>query len=312
MAKTSTSSARRGRHLVGKDYTSKIRFDAYERERDREAKVATAGMIENFASGVASHAETLKTNMKGWEQLEAGGEELHKKGIEAGTIKEGTKFDLATSLGGDYAKEGISKWDMWTSQAPVTKQMQIGKDKFYGVQVSQVGKLGESAGMLVDDDSDKSLYDFLKIGGDKTTTGSSLETMKKARPEQTSPLVQKITSENNTNANSSQSFTSAPDLQYPKAPATDINWDALMSGDVDAGDTSFDVFEDFEKLKAPASTLVSKTAESISPGSHNLYEQNRSTNYASSKNYGWKEFHEDSEYDWLGDKEFKIESPFSQ
>ena len=80
MAKTSTSSARRGRHLVGKDYTSKIRFDAYERERDREAKVATAGMIEGFASGVASHAETLKTNMKGWEQLEAGGEELHKKG----------------------------------------------------------------------------------------------------------------------------------------------------------------------------------------------------------------------------------------
>ena len=122
----------------------------------RELAVGTLETLK-LMDGYTEAIETLKTNMKGWEQLEAGGEELHKKGIEAGTIKEGTKFDLATSLGGDYAKEGISKWDMWTSQAPVTKQMQIGKDKFYGVQVSQVGKLGESAGMLVDDDSDKSL-----------------------------------------------------------------------------------------------------------------------------------------------------------
>ena len=178
MAKTSTSSARRGRHLVRKDYTSKIRADAYVREADRRAKMATAGMIGDFASGVADYAQTLKTNMKGWEQLEAGAEQLHKEGGE-GTFS----FDKALGKEGDP----VSNWEKWTTQAPLTDQLSIGKDKFYGVQVSQVGKLGESAGMLVDDDSDKSLYDFLKIGGDKTTTDpdvmSSLGTMKKARPE---------------------------------------------------------------------------------------------------------------------------------
>lgn len=199
------SSARRGRRHVSRDYTSKLRSDINVRETERRAKMATAGMIGDFASGVADYAETLKTNMEGWKTLEAGGKELHKKGIEAGTIKEGTEFDLATSLGGDYAKEGISKWDMWTTQAPVTKQMNIGKDKFYGINVAQVGKLGESAGLLVDKKSNKSLYDFLKIGGDKSTASDpvssigELETMKKARPKQssssqlTSPSITKIT-----------------------------------------------------------------------------------------------------------------------
>ena len=196
------SSARRGRRHVTRDYTSKLRSDINVREADRRAKMATAGMIGDFASGVANYAETLKTNKAGWDKLQAGGEELHKKGIEAGTIAEGTKFDLATSLGGDYAKEGINKWDMWTSQAPVTKQMKIGKDKFYGINVAQVGVLGESAGLLVDKKSDKSLYDYLKIGGDKSTaTKPSVES---------TPSVQNMITENNTITNNNQSFTSAP------------------------------------------------------------------------------------------------------
>ena len=166
MAKTSTSSARRGRHLVSRDYTSKIRSDAQVRETDRRAKMATAGMIEGFASGVAEYAETLKTNKAGWDKLEKGAEKLHEEGGE-GTFS----FDKALGREDDP----VSKWDKWTTQAPLTDQLSIGKDKFYGVQVAQVGVLGDSAGMLVDKDSDKSLYDYLKIGGNDPSSESGSE-----------------------------------------------------------------------------------------------------------------------------------------
>ena len=285
------SSARRGRRHISRDYTSKLRSDINVRETERRAKMATAGMIGDFASGVADYAETLKTNMEGWKTLEAGGEELHKKGIEAGTIKEGTKFDLATSLG---REKPISKWEQYLTQAPVTKQMNIGKDKFYGINVAQVGKLGESAGLLVDKKSNKSLYDFLKIGGDKSTASDpvssigELETMKKARPEEipsvkTSSPVQNMITENNTS--SSQSFTSAPKrspLKYPKAPSPDIDWDALMLGDVKLDELEFD---DFSEWTAPAPKRNAALSQ-------DLYKQPKATNYRRSK-YGWAEFEED-------------------
>ena len=290
------SSARRGRRHISRDYTSKLRSDINVRETERRAKMATMGMIGDFASGVADYAETLKTNMEGWKTLEAGGQELHKKGIEAGTIKEGTEFDLATSLGGDYAKEGISKWDMWTTQAPVTKQMDIGKDKFYGINVAQVGKLGESAGLLVDKKSNKSLYDFLKIGGDKSTASDpvssigELETMKKARPEEipsvkTSSPVQNMITENNTS--SSQSFTSTPKpspLEYPKSTVQDVDWDSLLAGDQNVGEMPD--FGDYFNWKKPPPKKTQTFGQS------NIGSQNNVTNYRHSK-YGWDEFDED-------------------
>ena len=287
MANTSRSSAYRGRAKVSRDYTSKIRSDAYQRETSRKAKMATMGMIGDFASGVADYASTLKTNMEGWKTLKAGGEELHKKGIEAGTIKEGTKFDLATSLGGDYAKEGISKWDMWTTQAPVTKQMDIGKDKFYGINVAQVGKLGESAGLLVDKKSNKSLYDFLKIGGDKSTASDpvsligELETMKKARPKQasssqlTSPSITKITGQGH--------FGGADDV--------DLN----TYGSVKYQTGSQNVTTN----QTTAPTFVNPTPAL----SEDLFQQSRTTNYKQSRggNVHWDLFsNEDELSNWFG------------
>ena len=106
-------------------------------------------------------------------------------------------------------------WDKLLKQAPVTQQLTIGDeartDKFYGINVAQVGALGESAGLLVDKDSDKNLYDYLKIGGDKgakTDVSSLLETAKGKRPEPTSPpVVQKIAAQS-----SNQGSTSVPQL----------------------------------------------------------------------------------------------------
>ena len=180
MAKTSLSSARRGRAKVSRDYTAKLRTDAYVREAGRTAKMSTIGMVGSFAAGAAELGSAIGTKLKKWEQLEAGARQLHKEGGEG-------DFNFAQALGGEYAEKGkVSAWDKLTSQAPVTQQLSIGDDKFYGVNVAQVGALGESAGLLVDKDSDKSLYDYLKICGDKgakTDVASSLETMKQARPE---------------------------------------------------------------------------------------------------------------------------------
>ena len=299
------SSARRGRRHVTRDYTSKLRSDINVRETDRRARMATAGLIGNFASGVAEYASALEKNMKGWEELEAGGKELHKKGIEAGTIEKGTDFDLQKALG---REKPINKWTQYLTQAPVTDKMSIGKDQFYGINVAQVGKLGDSAGLLVDKDSNKSLYDFLKIDGNKGTASdvmSSLGTMKKARPEEipsvkTPPVVQNMITENNTSDSSSQSFTSAPKespLKYPKAPAPDINWDELMSGDVKLDKLEFD---DFSEWTAPKAKRTPALAQDL-----NI---NETTNYVSGKilsPYGWNEYDEDSTYDWFDNNETK-------
>ena len=192
MANTSLSSARRGRARVSRDYTAKLRTDAYVREAGRTAKMSTIGMIGSFAAGAAELAAVAKTNVKGWERLQEGGEALHKEGKHKGD------FDLATSLGrGD---KPISTWEKWTTQAPVTEQLSIGDDQFYGINVAQVGALGQSAGLLVDKDSDKNLYDFLKIGGDKST-----------KPEQIASVVQKSVAQNNTgNTVSGQPFRYRP------------------------------------------------------------------------------------------------------
>ena len=218
MAKTSLSSARRGRAHVSRDYTAKLRTDAYVREAARTEQMSTIGMVGSFAAGAAQLGSAIGTKLKKWEQLESGAEQLY---LEGGKDRDVKDFSFAKALGKDEAyidKYGgdISGWDKLLKQAPVTQQLSIGDDKFYGINVAQVGALGESAGLLVDKDSDKSLYDFLKIGGDKgakTDVVSSLETMKQARPEQTSPVVQKITAQNNTNVGntvSSQPFRYTP------------------------------------------------------------------------------------------------------
>ena len=192
MAKTSLSSARRGRAHVSRDYTAKLRTDAYVREAGRTAKMSTIGMVGSFAAGAAELGSAIGTKLKKWEQLESGAEQLY---LEGGKDRKAEDFSFAKALGkdADYLKKhggDISMWDKLLKQAPVTQQLTIGDeartDKFYGINVAQVGALGESAGLLVDKDSDKSLYDYLKIGGDKgakTDVASSLETMKQARPE---------------------------------------------------------------------------------------------------------------------------------
>ena len=146
-------------------------------------------------------------------------------------------------------------WDKLLKQAPITKEISIGKDKFHGINVAQVGALGESAGLLVDKDSDKNLYDYLKKGGDKGATNdvlASLETMKQARPKQIAPVVKKIAAQS-----SNQSS-----LQYPKSPAQNIDWDALMLGDVKLDDLDFD--DDFSEWTAPAPKQAPAFSQDIS------------------------------------------------
>jgi hypothetical protein len=248
MANTSLSSARRGRARVSRDYTAKLRTDAYVREAGRTAKMSTIGMIGSFAAGAAELAAVAKTNVKGWERLQEGGEALHKEGKHKGD------FDLATSLGrGD---KPISTWEKWTTQAPVTEQLSIGDDQFYGINVAQVGALGESAGLLVDKDSDKNLYDYLKKGGDKgakTDVIASLETMKQARPKQVAPVVKKIDAQS-----SNQSS-----LQYPKPPAQTIDWDSLLWGDEPVGEMP-DYDDDFSDWTAPVSKQAPAFSQDIS------------------------------------------------
>ena len=217
MAKTSLSSARRGRAHVSRDYTAKLRTDAYVREAGRTEKMSTIGMVGSFAAGAAQLGSAIGTKLKKWEQLKSGAEQLYLEGGEGRDIKD---FSFAQALGKDQDyidKYGgdVSMWDKLLKQAPVTQQLTIGDeartDKFYGINVAQVGALGESAGLLVDKDSDKNLYDYLKIGGDKgakTDVSSLLETAKGKRPEPTSPpVVQKIAAQS-----SNQGSTSVPQL----------------------------------------------------------------------------------------------------
>ena len=213
MANTSRSSAYRGRAKVSRDYTSKLRSDIYSREAGRRAEKSTIGMVGSFAAGAAQLGSAIGTKLKKWEQLESGAEQLYLKG---GKDRDVEDFSFAKALGKDqdyidkYGGE-ISMWDKLLKQAPVTQQLSIGDDKFYGINVAQVGALGESAGLLVDKDSDKNLYDYLKIGGDKgakTDVSSLLETAKGKRPEPTSPpVVQKIAAQS-----SNQGSTSVPQL----------------------------------------------------------------------------------------------------
>ena len=208
MAKTSLSSARRGRAHVSRDYTAKLRTDAYVREAARTEKMSTIGMVGSFAAGAAQLGSAIGTKLKKWEQLESGAEQLYLKG---GKDRDVEDFSFAKALGKDqdyidkYGGE-ISMWDKLLKQAPVTQQLTIGDeartDKFYGINVAQVGALGESAGLLVDKDSDKNLYDYLKIGGDKGTT-----TDVTSLPEQTAPVVKKIAAQS-----SNQGSTSVPQL----------------------------------------------------------------------------------------------------
>ena len=80
MAKTSLSSARRGRAHVSRDYTAKLRTDAYVREAARTEKMSTIGMVGSFAAGAAQLGSAIGTKLKKWEQLESGAEQLYLKG----------------------------------------------------------------------------------------------------------------------------------------------------------------------------------------------------------------------------------------
>jgi len=268
MANTSLSSARRGRARVSRDYTAKLRTDAYVREAGRTAKMSTIGMIGSFAAGAAELAAVAKTNVKGWERLQEGGEALHKEGGHKGD------FDLATSLGrGD---KPISTWEKWTTQAPVTEQLSIGDDQFYGVNVAQVGTLGKSAGLLVDKDSDKNLYDYLKIGGDKST-----------KPEQIASVVQKSVAQNNTgNTVSGQPFryrpSSSPNItttseQGHSVGGSEVNLNTYGTVQHQTGSQSVTAFQ------TSAPTFINPTP---ALPSDNLYDNYGVTNWFDSQEGG--------------------------
>ena len=264
MANTSLSSARRGRAHVSRDYTSKLRTDIYSREATRKAKMSTIGMIGSFAAGAAELSSAMGTNVKGWERLQKGGEELHKEGKHKGD------FDLATSLGrGD---KPISTWEKWTTQAPVTEQLSIGDDQFYGVNVAQVGTLGKSAGLLVDKDSDKNLYDYLKIGGDKgaiTDINTSLETPKGLRPDE--PVVKKIAAQ--TSSETGTARFPKPDIVKPLTEKFALDTTKL------GAKTDFSAYPEIESDLIP----------SIS--AEDLFQEPPQTRYKSS-NIGWDQFDE--------------------
>jgi len=80
MAKTSLSSARRGRAHVSRDYTAKLRTDAYVREAARTEQMSTIGMVGSFAAGAAQLGSAIGTKLKKWEQLESGAEQLYLEG----------------------------------------------------------------------------------------------------------------------------------------------------------------------------------------------------------------------------------------
>lgn len=198
MAKTSLSSARRGRAHVSRDYTSKLRTDINKRKAGVRAEMSTMNMIGGYAAGVAQLSSAIGTKLEKWDQLEEGGKLIHKAGLESGDIKAGTDgklptFSLAKALGRDedyQTKHGgdISMWDKLLTQAPVKGKMEIGGEKFYGLQVGRAGMLEDSANLMLGKDSDKNMYQELMIGGgdakDKTINAlDNLETMKQARPE---------------------------------------------------------------------------------------------------------------------------------
>ena len=188
MAKTSTSSARRGRHLVSKDYTSKIRFDAQVRETDRRAKMATAGMIGDFAKKTTELATAIDKNLESWENLEKGAEEVYSEGkasaklalekrqtefdsiLSDSTISQGQKdvvqgeIDILSDKYSSFGKEfdsskifqdpddpskTISKWSQMWNQSPAGKVLRIGDRGFFGEELENIGKMeGASSNML--------------------------------------------------------------------------------------------------------------------------------------------------------------------
>jgi len=148
MAKTSLSSARKGRKHVTRDYTSKLRSDINVRETSRRANMATAGMIGSFASGVAEYATALDKNLKSWEDLEKGAEKLHSEGKAAGKIT--GDFDRERLfVDPDDPTKQLSKFDKMFTGAPVGKVMRIGERGFFGEEIMQIGRMdGASSNLL--------------------------------------------------------------------------------------------------------------------------------------------------------------------
>ena len=166
------SNVYRSRALLDRDYSAKIKQDFKNRSLNRQVGMSFSSIIGGIAGGVAELGTALDTNIKSWEEMEAGGEMIHKEqGLEG-------EFKLSKALGGKYAdpeyqakyKGEISLWDKLFSMAPETKSLTIGDKGFYGTDISDIGKMGENAPILMENYIDpetglpirqtKSLYDF--------------------------------------------------------------------------------------------------------------------------------------------------------
>jgi len=156
--------------LESKDYTADLERQIADREFSRKQRLNTASMIGDAASGIAALSNAFSANAKSWEELEAGGQAIHKEqGFEG-------EFDLGKSLtqAGDYEGK-ITMFDKWFKQAPTYDRMMIGDKAFSTTEVSTIGKVQNLIGnpqryLLNEATGQTSLYDVFGRYGDTGAT----------------------------------------------------------------------------------------------------------------------------------------------